>query len=218
MWPARSFDRLRWSGSRLRWAEWHETAAARKRPPRRLLRPAPAGQRLAQTAAGNAADSVAGRADRRGQPPRQAEAGTHRARVKTYRAGTGTHRARVRTQQARAGARALPARGWSWQGGMNPSMATSSQRLVNSGERHRLGRERAWSTWPRTRWRESPVRCLSELPVRCGSGRSGAERLPWQHARRPHRIASPASVAGRTERRIAENPPKRLLIRSSIAR
>ena len=196
--------------------------AARKRPRRRLSPPAAAGQGLAPTTAGNAADSAAagnaadsaavGRADRRVRPFRRtgagtdrAGAGTHRAGAGTDRAGAGTHRAGAGTHRAGAGRCSGPVLGWHRRGGRTLSKATSNPRLVSLGGRHHLGLARAWSRWPGTRWRP--------LPLRCESGRPEAKRLLRLHARRPRRTASPASIAGHTERRTAENRPKRLLIR-----
>jgi len=182
--------------------------AARKRPRRRLSPPAAAGQGLAPTTAGNAADSAAagnaadsaavGRADRRVRPFRRTGAGTDRAGAGTHRAGAGTHR-------AGAGRCSGPVLGWHRRGGRTLSKATSNPRLVSLGGRHHLGLARAWSRWPGTRWRP--------LPLRCESGRPEAKRLLRLHARRPRRTASPASIAGHTERRTAEGRPKRLLIR-----
>jgi hypothetical protein len=174
-WHPRSFHRLRSSGSRPHWAGRDEMDAARKRSLRRLSRPTAAGQGLAPTTAGNAADSVG--------------AGTRWV-------GAGSCGLAVGGVEGFGGVE-----GWRRRGGRSLLRA----RRVRLGERHRLGVGRAWSRWSRTRW--------WWWPVHCESPRLRAELILRRHGRRPRRIASRVLVAGRTERRIAEDPPKRLLIR-----
>jgi len=195
-WHPRSFDRLRSSGSRLHWAGWDEMDAARKRSRRRLSRPTAVGPGLLPTTAGKATGP--------------AGAGTGPAGAGTGPAGAGTGRMGV-GGWGLMGGRFEGFEGWRRGGGM--SLLTAKR--VRSGERNRrgvlgvIGVVRAWSWWPRTRW--------WWLPFYCGFPRPQAELSLRRDARRPRRIASRALVAGRTERRIVANPPKRLLIRSSMA-
>jgi hypothetical protein len=128
--PARSSERLRSSRSRLYWAGCHEMGAVRKRPLRRLSRPAPVGQRLASKAAGNGTDWEAagngpdweaagngpdweaagngpdweaGLPYRRGDPHRRPGARNHRSGAGTPRSGAGTPRSGAGTPRSGAG-------------------------------------------------------------------------------------------------------------------